>query len=78
MHKERDYGGEVEDKGFNRRGIKTFPSEVVGIDLREIERWKSEHANDVHDAIKEIDRRDAESAARAPDIVVSNDPGGKK
>lgn len=69
---------EGEEKGFSRKGIRTFPTEVVQVDPREMERWKNEHANDVYDAIKEIDRRDARSQAQAPFIAISNAADGNQ
>lgn len=47
----------------------------VKIDLTEA--MKS-HGDSVHDAIKEMDRRNARSLAQAPFIVVSNATDGKK
>jgi hypothetical protein len=69
---------EGEEKGFNKRGIHAVPSEVVYVDPQDIARWNTEHANSIRPAIEEIDRQNARSAARAPDIVVSNATDDKK
>lgn len=50
-----------------RRILKT-----VKLSAATMQRLKTQHEDEVHDAIREIDRKDARSQAQAPFIVVTN------
>ena len=58
-----------------KKKVKTPKSTPLQIDITKA---IDEHCNSVHDTIRKIDIRDAQSMAQAPFIAVSNATDGKK
>lgn len=61
-----------------KRHKKSRILKAIKLSAATIEQLKAQHEDEVHGAIREIDRRDARSLAQAPFIVVTNATGAEK